>query len=489
MKNKIQFTIVAVSLVISLVGTSCHPDQSSNLSSTSLEINQFIWSGLSQCYLWTDSVTNLSPSKYSNESALNSFLNNYPDHEKLFNSLLYTKRDKWSWIVDDYTALEKQFEGITTSMGYEFGLIRISSTSNDILGYVRYVVKGSPAYRAGVKRGDIFIKINNQQLTIDNYQTLLNNSSYTLSFATISNNTIYPSSRQLSMTAEVVQENPIFLDTVYTVNSTRIGYLVYNQFVSDYDLQLNNVFSSFKSQGIQQLVLDLRYNPGGSVQSAIYLSSMIYSTDTNKVILKVNYNKLYQDYYMSKSGVNYFNSYFAASIQNNSINTLNLQKIYIIATGSTASASELVINSLRPYMQVEMIGDTTVGKYVASTTLYDYDSTGIPNGYGDKVNRNHKYAMQPIILKIANSQGKSDFYNGLAPDIRVDEYAYLGSFLPLGDLNEPLLHAAINSIEGAPQKKTYFNSQFRVIADSKDLVPHAKEMYVKPREMRKFLSK
>ena len=228
----------------------------------SLEINQFIYYNLSAYYLWTDSVPKLDYYVYFHNSSdsVNNFLSQYKDHAQLFYSLLYKypNVDRNSWIVDDYVALLNLFQGITKSLGYSYGLGLIGSTHN-VFGYVQYVVKGSPADNAGVKRGDVFIKINNQQLTDANYQTLLTDSvGYTLSFATIANHTITPNGRTASMTATVVYENPVYYDTIFNVNNYKVGYLVYNGFIGDYDIQLNQVFSTFKGAGVNKLILDLR---------------------------------------------------------------------------------------------------------------------------------------------------------------------------------------------------------------------------------------
>ena len=135
----------------------------------SLEINQFICGGLSYYYLWTDSVPKLSNSYFQNDtSKWNTFLRTYTDHEKLFNDLLYKQNviDKWSWIVDDYTVLENELKGITKSFGFDFGLVRYSSASPNVFGYIRYIYPNSPASAAGLMRGDIFIKIDDQQITV-----------------------------------------------------------------------------------------------------------------------------------------------------------------------------------------------------------------------------------------------------------------------------------------------------------------------------------
>src|SRR5690606_28699965 len=151
-------------------------------------------------------------------------------------------------------------------------------------------------------------------------------------------------------------ENPIFINKVLDTGGKKIGYLMYNGFTNEYDAQLNNAFGELKSAGVTDMALDLRYNPGGSVNSARLLSSLIYGTYTNSVFLKARYNEKLQ----SEFGDADLIEYFADTTDNNTpINTLGLSKVYIIATGSSASASELVMNGLDPYMNVIHIGTTT----------------------------------------------------------------------------------------------------------------------------------
>ena len=474
------FKLLCYCIAFSLLFSNCKKDlSSSQISSLDLEINEFIWGGLNTNYLWVDNVPKLSPTYFSNDqSKIINFLKGYSDHEKLFYDLLYDYGtvDRFSWIVSDYTALQQQFQGVTKSMGYDFQLYRIRNSEN-IFGFVHYVVPNSPAAKAGVVRGDIFIKVNGTALTVSNYVTLLSLDSYSLSFATIGN-LAYDNSKTASMTSAVVQENPIYLDTIYTINNNiKVGYLVYNGFIGNYDNQLNQVFKHFKDNGIQKLILDLRYNPGGSGDAATYLASMIYSTDTTKVMYKISFNSLLEAYYTKKYGSEIFNNYFADSIQYSEgitskepINSLGLNDLYIIATHNSASASELVINSLRPQLQltVTLIGDTTYGKYVGSETIYDRDSLG-------NINPNHKWALQPIIIKAMNINGFTDFNKGLIPDItKVED---LSNVLPFGDTNETLLKAALDKIQGFSQTKSFISNDFTKVASSKDLVPHSRELY------------
>jgi carboxyl-terminal processing protease len=483
MKKIGYFLFMATTITSIAFIQGCTKDTVSNpkqMSTLDLDINKYIWRGLNTYYLWVDNVPDLSVNSFKTVSDWTSYLKKHPDHEEFFYSLLYNygEVDKWSWIVDDYVALEKMFQGVTKSMGIEYGLA-LYGDKGDVLAYIKYVIKGSPAEDVGLKRGDVFIKVNGVKIDTSNYNTILyDKDSYTLTMAHIDtvNVTVIPDNRTVQVIPAEVSEDPIYMDTVLNVDNMKIGYLVYNGFMSNYDIKLNNVFSRFKSEGIQKLILDLRYNPGGSVQSARYLSSMIYSTDTNKIFMYSHYNKMLEDTFGAYYGLEFFIDRFTGRIEKTDvdpetpISSLNLNQVYIITTGSTASASELVINCLRPYMDVVTVGTTTVGKYVGSATIYDWNDSDVPNP-------KHTWAMQPIIMKTSNVNGATDYVNGLTPTVEVEEY--VSRMKPFGSSDEALLSATINKIRNLPVKKSLNLPGMRIIADSKDIVPHGKEMHVK----------
>jgi C-terminal processing protease CtpA/Prc len=125
------------------------------------------------------------------------------------------------------------------------------------------------------------------------------------------------------------------------------------------------------------------------------------------------------------------------------INSLELNRVFVITSPETASASELLINGLAPYIEVIHVGDRTVGKNVGSITVYDY--------VGDNINPNHTYAMQPIVFKIENSEGFVEYSSGLVPDYYIKES--IQNMGILGSKEEPLLNMALNLINGT-QKPT-----------------------------------
>lgn len=438
MKTYFKLTLIAFVSAFFIQGCQDNDDIA---TPTRLEVQDFIWKGMNQYYLWTDEVPNLDENRFPNQGALNSFLQNYNKPEDLFAALRVSPDlDKFSWIVDDYLELEGQFQGTTNNNGVEFGLGRISAGSSEIFGFVRYIIPGSNASTKDIKRGDIFTGVNGTPLTISNYISLLYgaNNDYTLNMADLVGTTLVANGKNIALTKTVLTENPILVNKVITTGSRKIGYLMYNAFTASFDTQLNDAFRTLKAQGITELVLDLRYNGGGSVLSSTRLASMITGQFTGKIFAKQQWNKAINDYFEAEDP-NALKNFFTDKIENTPINSLNFSKVYIITSSSSASASELVINGLKPHITVIQVGDVTVGKNVGSVTLYDSPTFGTEDR-----NSRHRYAMQPIVFKIVNSLNFGEYQNGLKPDVEVKES--IGNLGILGDENEPLLRAAISRI-------------------------------------------
>ena len=452
--KKFKFCLLALILVFSSCKKSDDEDPNIIRIETDLEIIDFIWKGLNQYYYWQESVVNLSDNKKESESDYAYFLSQNPDPENFFNSLLHPD-DNFSWIVDDYVELENMLQGIDISDGMEFGLY-VECNDQNIFGFVRYVQKDSDAESKGVKRGMVFSNINGTRLTRDNYRDLLfnnNDSSYTIRFSEISYNqnnqcaNIIPGQEDSTLIKSRIVKNPIHISKIIENNGQKIGYLMYNQFLGvvesegkDYNSELNDAFSNFLSNGINDLVIDLRYNPGGRISTSINLASMITGQFNNQVFAKERWNSKLMNYWDENSPETLLNRFTNKLGNNQSIFSLNLDRVFVLTSARTASASELLINGLDPYIEVVHIGDFTVGKNQGSITVYDYI-----NDSRDK-NPNHMYAMQPIVLKIGNVAGYTDFPDGLEPDIFIKESLLNPGIL--GDIEEPLLKIAIDQISG-----------------------------------------
>lgn len=472
MNSKINF--ITAFLLIVFTFQSCQDQDDVIPASTNLDIQNFIWKGMNLYYLWQADVPNLADDRFANQEQLNSFLLGYPNPKNLFDALKVNQSiDRFSWIVSDYLELEGQLQGTTNNNGVEFGLVYKPRSTTDIFGYVRYIIPNSDATTKDIHRGDVFYGVNGTQLTVDNYQALLfsSNNDYTLNFADYNGSTITPNGKSVTLTKTVLDENPIFINKVIVSGSHKIGYLMYNGFYSNYDTQLNDAFGTLKSQGITDLVLDLRYNGGGSIQTATRLASMITGQFTGQVFAKEQWNAKIQAYFDANNPESLKNL-FVDKIETTAINSLGMTKIYILTSKSTASASELVINGLKPYIDVVQIGDVTVGKNVGSVTLYDSPTLGKKNR-----NPNHRYAMQPIVFKISNSANFGDYQSGLVPTYLLKET--LNSLDILGSPTEPLLNFAIGKITGTTKtKQSTQGIQFDYFKDSKSINGIQNQMYL-----------
>ncbi|MDC9722755.1 MAG: S41 family peptidase [Urechidicola sp.] len=427
--------------ILLIIGFSCKNDDNENIPAD-VEVQNFIWKGLNAFYFWQQDLPNLSDQRFSSQEQLNGFLIDYPIPEELFYNLLnnYPTTDKYSWIVDDYLALEDLLQnGIIGSNGVEFGLVLEAGSEIDVFGYVRYIIPNSDASTKNILRGDIFHAVNGIPLTVNNFRELLFISeSYTLNFADYNNGNPVDNGIAINLIKNELQENPIYNTDIYEVSGKKIGYLMYNAFTPLYDNQLNDVFAMFKNDGVTDLVLDLRYNSGGSVRSATYLASMVTGQYTGELFSKEQWNNKWQDYFLSNDPSSVINNFTNQIIGGPGINSLNLDNIVILTTGSSASASELVINGLNPYIELTTIGTTTEGKTVGSITLYDSN-----NYRREDANRNHAWAMQPIVLEIQNKNGEN-FPEGFEPGIYFPED--FGDLGIIGEIDEPLLGRAISFI-------------------------------------------
>lgn len=474
MKPKILIPLLFLFFTFSLI--SCNDDD----SPPSVSVNDFIWKAMNLWYYWQEDVPDLSDNRFSTEADYHNFLNS-KQSDALFYSLLYDygNTDRFSWIVNDYHDLQNSLAGIKKDFGMKYGLVYLSHNSNEILGYVRYVLPNTPAESAGLKRGDIFIKINGQQLTDSNYSDLLGLDHATFGMGKIHNGQVVDLQQEISLTKVIVEENPVFLTKVFNKFDRKIGYLVYNGFRANYNSELNAAIGNLASQGITDLILDLRYNGGGAVQTSAYLGSMITGNLTGQTFTHLKFNHKAADndqtFLFEDTGKTFDENFNETG--NFVLNHLNLNKLYVITTQSTASASEMLIHCLKPYIEVKVIGSRTYGKTVGSITLYDSPSSSYTSKNG--VNSSHTWAMQPIVFGATNSQNFPSPVSGIQPDYDINELEYLNNFYPLGSEGDILLATTFNYIGnfGKPTLPDYpFEGE--VLEPSRDLNAMESEMYL-----------
>lgn len=472
------FKLILLALLVSSSTISCSKDEDDIGPKAVVPgeerdfiVENFIYKGMNLYYLYKADIPQLANNYFTTQGELNDFIDNYSTPEDFFYDGVVASQDRFSWIVDDYIELENSFAGITKTSGMSYILSYYSEDSNNIFGVVRFVEPGTSAQAAGVKRGDIFTKVNGEQLTDSNYGALLGADSYSINIASIQENTIVDSGETVNLTTAVYQSNPIYIAKTLNVDGKKVGYLMYNSFTDEYDEKLNDAFGQFKADNVDELILDLRYNSGGDVRTATDLAAMITGQFPGQIFMKEEWNAELQKYFEETDPNGLVNNFNTTLRNGTPINSLMLDRVYVLTTSRSASASELIINGLDPYIDVVQIGDKTTGKFTASTTLYDS-----PNFRRQNASTLHTYAIQPLILKSVNKNGVSDYINGLTPDLEFKEN--IRNYGILGDLNEPLLKAALNLIQGnrisVPEFPTY-----KFAGEDGMFLPTYQKMYIK----------
>ncbi len=485
MKNrKFRNTLLTITCIVLFI--SCKKSDN-YIASGNDEINLFIWRAMNTYYLWQPDVPDLSDTRFTNIGQLYSEYSNFSSPIDVFQSLLYQPGvvDRFSWIVDDYIALENSFQGINLSNGMEFGLVRYASDASKVFGYVRYVIPDSDAEIKNITRGMLFSEVDGIQLTESNYTDLLfdDNTNYTITLADFNNGNPIANSTTVSLAKTQLQENPVAIVNTIDEGTHKIGYLLYNQFSSDFDTQLNAAFATFQSESITDLIVDLRYNGGGRVSSATYLGGMITGQFNGQLYSKELWNTKVQDAIDASVFENNFTNQLDNGTVNEPLNNLNLTRVYFITTRSTASASELVMNSLSSYIDVKSVGTTTIGKVHGSVTLYDSDNF---TRTGDNLNPDHTWAIQPLVLEILN-KNNSNQPNGINPTIELPEnYANLGV---LGERSDPLLDRTIVLITTGNRpgiSDTHHLLNMEEISNSKAHNPQNNNMFIDLKKEKEF---
>ncbi|UYQ93775.1 S41 family peptidase [Chitinophaga horti] len=385
---------------------------------TRTEINTWVLDSLRQFYLWSDQLPVRPDASQETFSWFQS---------------LRSPADRFSFMYHPaYDSTQPAY--MFRNFGVELSVIQWPAAPGGVLGVVKLV---APDAHPGIQRGTYFTRVDGEVLTANNAAGLLQRALHSTGFAiTIADVTADTVTEGNSIhLKKTVYDHPL----VHRINGTT-AYLFYNSFHDVYNTQLLRIFQSFKTAGVKNLVLDLRYNQGGSVSAAAVLAALIapgVKANTGFVYYTGNkrLGKHLLSFYDVLDGVMKMEQLTPAS--------LVLPRVYILCGRATASASELLINNLKPFTQVTLIGEKTFGKDEGAITIRDMRNP-----------RRIDWIMVPIAYKLANANGKGDYDNGITPDYVLDEM----NEQPLGDM---LYQKALSIIAGTGRLAPYTPSVHR----------------------------
>ena len=342
-------------------------------------------------------------------------------------------------------------EGNGNDLGVRFGLY---GSNDDYKIYMTAVYENSPAAKLGFVRGDVVKKINgtsyggNVPSESAPLNAALNGTSILIEGLKADGVTPF----NVTVTKALFKSKPIYKSKVLDAGGKKIGYFAYARFSNAENSvsELNDIFTTFSAAGVTNLVVDLRYNGGGYVSTAEHIINLIAPSTASGVMFSEYYNATMQSgnatilknqplldgagkvrYGSDGKMLTYANINY--SIAANTINfskkgTLNnVTSVVFLVSGGTASASELVINSLKPHMNVRLVGKTTYGK---------------PIGFFP-VTIENKYDVYFSLFETKNSAGQGGYYSGMVPDQIVDEVPINTVMYDFGDVNDNYLKKAL----------------------------------------------
>ncbi|MBN1833616.1 MAG: hypothetical protein JW896_16050 [Deltaproteobacteria bacterium] len=361
------------------------------------KLKDLVYRVMTSTYLWYDTVPAVD-------------LTGYDSAEALLEDLMYKDLDRWSYIVpkEEYDSLMEEGKYIGLGFGMKF-------TENHECR-MRIVYQDSPAADAGLMRGDRLVEINGKTIEEIEINDLWSTIFGEDEIGVIVDLKIEDSiglTRSLSLEKRWVTIDSVQYGDVFDINGLKVGYLVFNEFIETAREDLETVFASFCQEGIDELILDLRYNPGGRGSIARYLSELIAGTHIeDEIFAQFTHNDRYSAWD--------FEDYFSSADY-----SLNLDRVIVITSEQTCSASELVINCLKPFIDVVLIGSNTCGKPVG---MYGYDLF-------DK-------HISPIEFKTVNANGEGDYFDGIPPTCACED----DLMRQFGDEEESSLMEALNYV-------------------------------------------
>ena len=361
--------------------------------------------------------------------------------------------DRWTMVTDDFDSFYGSVSGNRKTYGFDFVLYYTDDTRTSLCAVVTFTYAGSPAEKAGLKRGDAIFKVNGRTIPAKDYSRIVSDELMGGDRLTAE---LYDG-RTVTLEAREMYEDPVLLDKVFEFDGKRVGYLVYTSFTLDSYRGLTDACTRFKEAGVKELILDLRYNGGGFSAAEEFLASLLAPeavVKAGEVLSTEVFNADLTEYYASQEDFD-ANTYFKTEFEIETSDgkkyafstagaNPDLDKLYCIITGGSASASEALICDLYPYMDVTLVGKKSHGKYCAGLMLR---AESYYKSYADQLGEEfaeegrqftQNWGMYLMYSRFADKDGVTRCMpDGLTPDVVADDDPRDG--IPLGDPAEGML--------------------------------------------------
>lgn len=405
-------------IIIGILTISCNNDDTPIVykEGSNEYINDWIYEQMEKYYYWNDdmpSSTNLSlnPKDY-------------------FGKLLNTN-DRFSYAVEN-SSPETFPKSIIRTYGFDLSFIE---HDGEVFGAVLFVLTDSPAERSGLKRGQLIKSVNGILLSNQNFENLyldlVNSEQVQLQVVEYTLQAGFSPLKEIAVSRGLTFSQPIVYHVISN-NSEKTGYIAIPHFDVGLAPVFLQIFKEFQNQSVTKVIVDLRYNGGGDVSSATALSIILApNIKSNDLFIRFKGNKnggLVDKSFKEALEMNEFQTSFETLREVHP----KIQQLYVLCGSHTASAAEIIINNLKPYLSVITIGKKTVGKDVAGFAIEDNRATEVS-----------KWVLYPVIYKLFNANNEGNYAAGINPSVELNELQQLEIF-PLGDAREVLVNQALN---------------------------------------------
>jgi carboxyl-terminal processing protease len=419
---------LAITLMVAAYLPSCKKSSNGGSSNNSDRLKDSSILYARDIYLWYDKI----PSSFN--------ARNYEDPNDIMEAIRqYSIEPGFTGPVDrwSFAVTKNVWDDLSQGISSDFGLGIFYLAANDLR--VSFVEPASPAGKANIKRSWQIKQINNSSNISTSNINFVSNAIFNSTSVTLLLGREGKADTTVALTAATYLEQPIILDTIYNTGATKTGYLVFNSFLGDTTKIKNEfarIFNKFSSGGVSDVVLDLRYNGGGYVLLQDELANYLAPTTANAQIMEEQkFNNKYTQYNSSTR--------FAKK------GSLNLNRLFVIVSQNTASASELLINSLKPFQNVQLVGPSrTHGKPVGYFPIPVMD-----------------WYIFPVSFRTVNKNGEGNYFDGFALNHQVGDGLDKG----WGDITENCLAAALKFISTGAYARVLepnSNEQFAPLTES-----------------------